>query len=84
MEIFEVILDILDELIIDRAFNKKINIKKRLPYIIIYYTVIIILCAFTLFLAISFIKLKYIIGYFLIVVFIMLLTLLIIPLITRK
>ena len=37
MEAFEVILDILNELIVDKAFNKKNNIKKRLPYILIYF-----------------------------------------------
>ncbi len=84
METFEVVLDILNELIVDKAFNKKNNIKKRLPYILIYYIVIISLCTFTLFLAINLIKLKNIIGYFFIIMFIILLTLLILPFINRK
>ncbi len=84
MEAFEVILDILNELIVDKAFNKKNNIKKRLPYILIYYIVIISLCTFILFLAINLIKLKNIIGYFFIIMFIILLTLLILPFINPK
>ena len=84
MEAFEVILDILNELIVDKAFNKKNNIKKRLPYILIYYIVIISLCTFILFLAINLIKLKNIIGYLFIIMFIILLTLLILPFINPK
>ena len=49
MEVFEVILDILDNLIVDKAFNKKISLKQRLPYIFIYYIVTISLLFFCIF-----------------------------------
>lgn len=79
MEAFEAILDILDNLIIDKAFDKNRDIKKRLPYIFIYYITIIVLCILTLFLSINLIKARNIIGYFLIMIFVILLILLILP-----
>lgn len=80
MDAIEVILDILDNLIVDKAFNKKISIKRRWPYIFIYYTVIILLLFLTIFFSIGYIKLKNIIGYFLILLSIILFVLLILPL----
>lgn len=80
MEAFEVILDILDNLIVDKAFNKNINLKKRLPFIFIYYIVIILLLFLSIFLSINYIKTKNIIGYFLIILSVIFFTLLILPL----
>lgn len=84
MEVFEVILDILDNLIVDKAFNKKISLKKRLPYIFIYYIVTIFLLFFSIFLSVNYIKLKNIIGYFLILMSIFLFILLILPLFSYR
>lgn len=84
MEVFEIILDILDNLILDKAFNKKINLKKRLTYIFIYYVIIIFLLAFAIFLSVNYIKSKNIIGYFLILMIIILFILLILPLFSFK
>ncbi len=49
MEAFEFILETLDKLIIDRAFNKKMSFKRRWPYVFIYYIVLIILLSLTTF-----------------------------------
>ena len=84
MEVFEVILDILDNLIVDKAFNKKISLKKRLPYIFIYYIVTIFLLFFSIFLSVNYIKLKNVIGYFLILMSIFLFILLILPLFSYR
>lgn len=73
MEAFEVILGILNNLIVNKAFNKKISLKRWLPYIFIYYSVIILLLFVIIFLSISYIRLKNIIGYFLILLGIILL-----------
>ncbi len=84
MEAFEAIFDILNELVIDKAFNKKMSIKRRLPYILIYYITIILLLFFTIFLSINFIKQKNIIGYFLVLIDIILFLLLFLPLFNFK
>lgn len=84
MEAFEAIFDILNELVIDKAFNKKMSIKRRLPYILIYYITIILLLFFTIFLSINFIKQKNIIGYFLTLIDIILFSLLFLPLFNFK
>ncbi len=79
MEVFEIILDVLNNLIVDKAFNKKIKFKKRLLYIFIYYTLIILLLVLTVFFGINYIKAKNIIGYFLIIMGIILFILLVLP-----
>lgn len=84
MEVFEIMLDILDNLISDKAFNKKISLKRRLPYIFIYYIVIILLLVFAIFLSFNYIKSKNITGYFLILMSIILFVLLILPLFSFK
>ena len=84
MEVFEIMLDILDNLIFDKAFNKKINRKRRLSYILLYYMVIILLLAFAIFLGVNYIKQKNIIGYFSTLVSIILFLLLVLPLFRFK
>ncbi len=84
MEAFEAIFDILNELVIDKAFNKKMSIKRRLPYIFIYYITIILLLFLAIFLSINCIKQKNIIGYFLVLIAIILFLLLFLPLFNFK
>ena len=84
MDTFEVIFDILNELIVNKAFNKKTSFKKRLPYILIYYITILLLLFVTIFLSSLYIKQKNIIGYFLIFINIILFLLLFLPLFDFK
>ena len=72
MEIFEFILDFLDKIIIKKAFDKQIKIKKRLPYIFLYYTINMISLLISTILGVNFIRLNYILGYFLILMSILL------------
>ena len=84
MEAFEFILETLDKLIIDRAFNKKMSFKRRCPYVFIYYTVLILLLSLTTFLGINYIKVKNVMGYFLILLSLIFFILLILPSIVYK
>lgn len=84
MEAFEFILETLDKLIIDRAFNKKMSFKRRWPYVFIYYIVLILLLSLTTFLGINYIKVKNVMGYFLILLSLIFFILLILPSIVYK
>jgi len=76
---YDFMLDMLGKLIIDKAFNKEKSIKERLPYILSYYIVIILLLALSVFLSVNFIRTKNVLGYFLAFVSIILFIMLILP-----
>ncbi len=76
---YDFMLDMLGKLIIDKAFNKERSIKERLPYILSYYIVIILLLALSVFLSVNFIRTKNVLGYFLAFVSIILFIMLILP-----
>jgi len=52
MEIFEVVVNLLNEFILEKAFYQKYPLKTRLPYMILYETVMILLLALAIFLGI--------------------------------
>lgn len=81
MDIFEAILDILDEKIYDKAFNKNNKLLKRLPYIIIYEVAILLLIVLACLMSLIF---KNIISIILIIMTVLLITLLFLPFIKNK
>ena len=84
MEAFEVIIDILNELIIDKAFNKDRKLTKRLPFILIYYVTILLLLVLSLFLGINYILVNNIFGYLILILSLILVIMLILPLFDRR
>lgn len=84
MEAFEVIIDILNELIIDKAFNKDRKLTKRLPFILFYYVIILLLLVLSLFLGINYILINNIFGYLILTLSLILVILLIIPFFNKK
>lgn len=84
MEIFEVVLDVLNEFIISKAFNKDVKLIKRLPYIFIYEFVLLLLFVLASFLSLNFIVTDNIIGYILFIISLILVLLMILPFFTEK
>lgn len=84
MEIFEVVLDVLNEFITSKAFNKDIKLIKRLPYIFIYELVLLLLCVLASFLSFNFIVTNNIIGYILFIISLILVVLMILPFLQKK
>ena len=66
-DIFVVVGDFLEGLIIDKAFNKKRKLRRRIPYIIIYYITILSVVSLSAFLGINYILINNIVGYVLVV-----------------
>lgn len=66
-DIFTVVGDFLEELIIDKAFNKERKLSKRIPYIIIYYICILSIVTLSAFLGINYILINNIVGYLFVV-----------------
>ena len=83
-DICEVIMNFINELIVDRAFNKEIKLSKRIPFIIIYVLVILLLLSFLTFIGINLVIQKNIFGYFLLVIALLILFMLIYPFIFYK
>ena len=54
-DVFVVIGDFLDKLIIDRAFNKNKSLIKRIPFIIIYYLLVLGMLFLSVFIGINYI-----------------------------
>ena len=80
----EAIMDVIGELIIDRAFDKKVELRKRIPFIIIY---ILILSGFTFllgFISINLIIRKNYFGFLFLIMAILSLFMLIYPFIFYK
>ena len=73
------VVDLLNQFILEKAFHKKYPLKTRLPYIVLYETVIILLLALAIFLGINFFKQEMIIGIMLIIVGIILFVMLWLP-----
>ena len=64
MEAIQVIIDLLDEYIFNKAFNKKEKFLKRLLYIILYFLIVIITSGLCIFIGINYIITENIFGYF--------------------
>ena len=80
----EVVVDVINELIIDKAFNKTIKLSKRIPYIFIYVLVLLLLLSLLLFVGINLVIKKNIFGYFFLLMSLINLFLLIYPFIFYK
>ena len=79
MEVVQFIIDLLNEHIINKAFNKKEKFLKRLPYMILYYLIIIMTSGLCMFIGINYIITGNIYGYFITIFGVLFLILLIIP-----
>lgn len=79
MEAVQFIIDLLKEYIFDRAFNKKEKFFKKLPYIILYFLIVIMTSGLCIFIGINYIMTGNIYGYFVTIFGILFLILLIIP-----
>ena len=84
MEAIQFIIDLLNECIFDRAFNKKKKFLKRLPYIILYFLIVIITSGLCIFIGINYIMIENIFGYFITIFGILFLLFLIIPFFMRN
>lgn len=80
----EACMDFLNELIIDRAFNRERKLSKRIPFIIIYVLVLLLLLSLLLFVGINLVIQKNIFGYFLLLMSLLNLFMLIYPFIFYK
>lgn len=80
----EACMDILDELIIDKAFNKKVKLRKRIPFILIYVLILLSLLSLLTFVGINLVIKKNIFGYFLLFMDLIILFMLIYPFIFYK
>lgn len=83
-DVFVVIGDFLDKLIIDRAFNKNKSLIKRIPFIIIYYLLVLGMLFFSVFIGINYILNHNIFGYFLLIISLMCIILLFVPFFIKK
>lgn len=83
-DVFVVVSDFLNELIIDRAFDKKRKLKNGIPYIIIYYITVLGLFALSFFLGINYILVHNFFGYLLLIISLCSLIMLIVPFVYKK
>ena len=83
-DVFVVIGDFLDKLIIDRAFNKNKSLIKRIPFIIIYYLLVLGMLFLSVFIGINYILNHNIFGYFLLIISLMCIILLFAPFFIKK
>lgn len=83
-DVFVVIGDFLDKLIIDRAFNKNKSLIKRIPFIIIYYLLVLGMLFLSVFIGINYILNHNIFGYFLLIISLMCIILLFVPFFIKK
>ena len=79
MEAVQFIIDLLNKYIFDKAFNKKEKFLKKLPYIILYFLIIIMTSGLCIFIGINYIITGNIFGYFITIFGMLFLLLLIIP-----
>ena len=80
----EGLLDLITEFILDRAFNKKKTLKKRLPYIIFYILILSLIIACLLIGGIYLVKDNNIIGIILLAFAVIFIALLVYPFIKYK
>ena len=66
MEIIDFVIDLLNECIVNKAYNKEKAFLKRLPYIVIYVLIICLTSGACLFIGINYIMVHNIFGYFLV------------------
>ena len=64
MEIIDFVIDLLNEYIINKAFNKKERFLKKLPYIVLYFLITLLTSGICLFIGINYIITGNIFGYF--------------------
>ena len=83
-DVYVVIGDFLDKLIIDRAFNKNKSLIKRIPFIIIYYLLVLGMLFLSVFIGINYILNHNIFGYFLLIISLMCIILLFVPFFIKK
>lgn len=83
-DVFVVIGDFLDKLIIDRAFNKNKSLIKRIPFIIIYYLLVLGMLFLSVFIGINYILNHNIFGYFLLIISLMCIILVFVPFFIKK
>ena len=83
-DVFIFIGDLLDELIIDRAFNNNKKLSKRLPFIIIYYLIVLNVLALSLFIGINYILVHNVIGYFFLIISLLNIILFFLPFFIKK
>lgn len=83
-DVFVVIGDFLDKLIIDRAFNKNKSLIKRIPFIIIYYLLVLGMLFLSVFIGINYILNHNIFGYFLFIISLMCIILVFVPFFIKK
>lgn len=83
-DVFIFIGDLLDELIIDRAFNNNKKLSKRLPFIIIYYLIVLSVLALSLFIGINYILVHNVIGYFFLIISLLNIILFFLPFFIKK
>lgn len=84
LEAVQFIIDLLNEHIIDKAFNKKEKFFKKLPYIILYFLIVIMTSGLCIFIGVNYIIAGNIYGYFITIVGILFLILLILPFFTKN
>lgn len=80
----EAFINIIDELIFDRAFNKKIKLSKRLPFIIIYVLILLGLLSLLIFIGINLVIKRSLFGYLFLLMSLLILFLLIYPFLFYK
>ena len=80
----EACMDILNELIIDKAFNKKVKLRKRIPFIVIYVLILLMIIGLLTFVGINLVIKKSIFGYFFLLMDLLALFMLIYPFIFYK
>lgn len=80
----EGLLDLITEFILDRAFDKKKTLKKRLPYIIFYILILSLIIACLLIGGIYLVKNNNLIGIILLAFAVTFITLLVYPFIKYK
>lgn len=80
----EAIMDVIREFLFDRAFDKKIKLSKRIPFIIIYVLLLSLLTFLLGFISISLIIRKNYFGYLFIIMSLLSLFMLIYPFIFYK
>lgn len=84
MEIIDFVIDLLNECIVNKAFNKEKAFLKRLPYIVIYVLIICLTSGACLFIGINYIMVHNIFGYFLVGIGIIFLVMFILQIFLKK
>ena len=84
MDVIQFIIDLINEYLFDKAFNKKEKFLKRLPFIILYFLIVIMTSGLCIFIGINYIIAGNIFGYFVTILGILFFIFLIIPFFTNN